>query len=83
VQGAEGKVTPSRKALRARGAAVVRAALQRLLEHGRRGRLGTLWEAALSEADRRLRVLEVGSAAGAAPLQGAEPCSLASPSLLV
>ncbi len=34
--------------MRERAAAVVAVALRRLLEHGRRGRLGALWEAALS-----------------------------------
>lgn len=54
----QGRRVPSREALRERAAAVVEAALQRLLDHGRRGKLGPLWDAALGEADRRLLSLE-------------------------
>ena len=50
--------------MRERAAAVVAVALRRLLEHGRRGRLGALWEAALLEADRRLARLEGGELHG-------------------
>ncbi len=52
------RTVPSREALRERAAMVVEVALQRLLDHGRRGALGPLWDAALHEADRRLLSLE-------------------------
>ncbi len=57
----QGGRVPSREALRERAAAVVSEALERLLDHGRRGKLGSLWDAALDEADRRLQGLHAAS----------------------
>ncbi|BDA46529.1 probable small subunit processome component 20 homolog at N-terminal half [Coccomyxa sp. Obi] len=57
----EGGRVPSKEALRERAAAVVAEALDRLLDHGRRGKLGPLWDAALDEADRRLQSLQATS----------------------
>lgn len=34
---------------------MVAEALEQILDHGRRGKLGPLWHAALDEADRRLQ----------------------------
>ncbi len=42
---------------------MVHEALERLLDHGRRGKLGPLWDAALDEAERRLHSLQ-GATAG-------------------
>ncbi len=54
---------PSREALRERAAAVVEIALDRLLEHGRRGKMAPLWDTALDETDARLRSLEASAGA--------------------
>lgn len=44
---------------------MVEVVLDRLLEHGRRGNLEPLWDAALDETDRRLRSLESSTGAPA------------------
>lgn len=46
-----------RESLREKAAAVVEVAVARLLEYGRRGKLGALWEAALAQVDERLERL--------------------------
>lgn len=61
----QGGWVPSTEELRGRAAAVVEVALDRLLEHGRRGNLEPLWDAALDETDRRLRSLKSSTGAPA------------------
>ena len=55
----------SQEALRARQAAVITVALERLLEHVRRGQCTPLFEAALDELDRRLARCRTATEGGA------------------
>lgn len=55
----------SQKTLRSRQAAVITVALERLLDHVRRGRCTPLFEATLDELDRRLARCRVAAKGGA------------------
>jgi hypothetical protein len=76
---APGGSSPSREQLRARAAAVASVALDRLLDHLRRGKCEALWAALLAEAGRRLAALAAavkagGGEEGAAARAGAARC---------
>lgn len=62
LQGAKAQHKLTQEVLRDRAGQVNRVALDRLLQHTRRGRLQALWETALAEADARLTCCEHASA---------------------
>jgi len=66
-----------REALRERVAAVAGAALERLLERGRRGGLAPLWTALLGEAGARLDCHDAAASAGGAPPGALSRCAWA------
>jgi len=66
-----------REALRERVAAVAGAALERLLERGRRGGLAPLWSALLGEAGARLDRHDAAASAGGAPPGALSRCAWA------